>query len=266
MIRKGSRKLPYYFSREELFKIADNIDEPRVMVAFTLALFCGLRLSEVCKLKFSDINFEKGVLTVRDGKMPYKKVRGYGKDRIVPIPEKVMPVLNMWKNINKEEHLFPSIANKVNHIHPYYLSKVYKEILDKTGINQVESKNSIGRIRHKYTFHTLRHTYATLLWEKTGDIYAVKAALGHSNIDTTMVYTHISDKALSKKVNDAFDFGANFIKNLREETMVAPKPVTPEINPLDFLKMRLIRGEIDLEKYRNIAQEISPKIDVGYIG
>jgi integrase len=97
MFKSRSRKLPYFFSKENIFKMVDNIDDPKLMTAFTIALFCGLRIGEICKLKFSDIDFSNRTITVRDGKMPYKIIRGYGKDRVVPIPEKVMPILKMWQ-------------------------------------------------------------------------------------------------------------------------------------------------------------------------
>src|SRR3989344_8215157 len=78
-------------------------------------------------------------------------------------------------------------------------------MLKKANLYFIDKQNKAGNSIARYNFHTLRHSYATMLWEKTGDIYAVKQALGHSDLDITMIYTHVSDKALQNKVNNAFD-------------------------------------------------------------
>ena len=75
--------------------------------------------------------------------------------------------------------------------------------------------------------------------------------------------------ALSKKVNDAFDFGASFMQGNNRSVMPKPQEIqAPASNggPLEYLKMRLVKGEIDLRNYKMIAAQIQPKMETNYIG
>ncbi|MBI2564931.1 site-specific integrase [Candidatus Woesearchaeota archaeon] len=175
------RKIPNYLNKHQILKLFDVTQEPDVMIAIFLALFCGLRIGEVVKLRKCDFDFEKRFLKIVNGKSPNKSIEGYGKDRMVALPQHVIIPLKMWFDvIGNNEYLFPSITFPNKHLSLAHLEKKYWVCLEKAGLRDVERIDSAGRKIRKYNFHTLRHTYATLLWEKTGDIYAVKNALGHS--------------------------------------------------------------------------------------
>lgn len=250
-----SRKLPNVLTKEQLIKIFKAIEEPQVMMAVIFGTFCGLRIGEVTRLMKKDFDFEKGHLKVVNGKLPGKTLAGHGKDRVVPIPTKIIPLINKWFGIQESEYLFESTSKANYPITIQQLYSKYKKSLKKAQLAFIEKENQAGNKIARYNFHTLRHTYATLLWERTGDIYAVKQALGHNNLDTTMIYTHISDKSLRKKVNSAFDNNLmdRYNQNFKLET---DKINLPQEDPLALIKIRLAKGEINIEDFKRIKSEL----------
>ena len=165
------RKLPKVFNREDVGKLVDAIDEPWLMTAILFGLFCGLRLGEVCNLRVQDIDFTARRVCVDDSKNPRRTYEGYGKDRVVPFPECFAGTLKQHLEIIGEQvYLFPSIKNTSMPIATGHLWRAYKQALTKANLRRVAKVDARGRPRHQYNFHTLRHTYATLLWEKTADI------------------------------------------------------------------------------------------------
>ncbi|MBS3147448.1 tyrosine-type recombinase/integrase [Candidatus Woesearchaeota archaeon] len=240
------RKLPKIFNREDIAKLVDAIDEPWLMTAILFGLFCGLRLGEVCNLRVQDIDFTARRVCVDDSKNPRRTYEGYGKDRVVPFPDCFSSSLKRYLElIGEQTYLFPSIRNSNTPIATGHLWRAYKQALLRANLCRVAKTDARGRPRHQYNFHTLRHTYATLIWEKTGDILSVKAALGHSKIETTMIYTHVTSKVIQDKVNAAF--GQNVPQKLSDSA---------KLDPLGILMRRLALGEIDGETFRRLKQEI----------
>src|SRR3989344_8940273 len=241
-----SRRLPNVFNKEQLLQLLKSIEEPDVMIAVLLGAFCGLRISEICNLKKVDIDFDKKLLKVVNGKLPGKTLAGHGKDRVIPIPYKIVSLLQMWCNMKDGEHLLESISLAGKPITTQHLFRKYQIYLKKANLYVITKQNQACKNIARYNFHTLRHTYATMLWERTGDIYAVKQALGHSDLDMTLIYTHVSDKSLQQKINSAFDMGAltktNHMEIPRQEQKISND------NPVEILKLRLAKGEIDMDK------------------
>lgn len=272
------QQIPSVFNKEQISSLFDAIREPDVMMACIIGLFCGLRIGEIVKLTFNDIDLVKKQVKVLNGKMPGKNLAGYGKDRVVPIPPQIIPLIVLWKNMHPNtEYLFPSLSKgNTEHIAPEYLFKKYKQCLEKAGLIVFRKLDAAGHKKNLYNFHTLRHTYATLLWERTGDIYAVKKALGHSDLDTTLIYTHISDTALQQKINNAFEIPLPFkqnsseIENVRrapEQKHILQEPRTTfEANPIEILKVRLAKGEITLDNFRQLRTELVINEDTNYFG
>lgn len=163
------RKLPNVFNREQITQLLNTIDEPWVMIAVLLGLFCGLRRMEVQSLKVEHVDLVTKRMRVENSKNPNKTIEGYGTDRVVPIPQFMVPVVEQWiQLIHRREYMFPSIENPEQPISKEHLWRVYTRALERAGLNSVVKTDTRGLKRHKYNFHTLRHTYATLLWEKTG--------------------------------------------------------------------------------------------------
>lgn len=252
-------KLPKTLNREEITRLINAIDEPWLMVAVLLALLGGLRRGEVCQLKIKDIDLSEMKIRVENSKNPNRTTEGYGRDRIVPLPERIIPIVRTYLNLLPEdtEYLFPSIKYPDVPIAKGHLWRAYKQVLQRANLNQIAKTDSRGIPRHQFNFHTLRHTYATLLWEKTGDILTVKQALGHSKLETTMVYTHVTNRVVQEKVQEAF--GSNRI----------PKTLnnTAQYDPVGILARRLALGEIDTPTFKRLRQELRINTDSNnYIG
>jgi integrase/recombinase XerD len=143
-----------------------------------LMLNAGLRAAEVLALTVYDVDWLSGKLTVRQGKGK--------KDRILWLNEPVLEDLRRWRARrpgNDRGLLFPTL--KGTPIHASALCAMVKRRRDKAGL------------RHKDVHpHMLRHTFATDLYRQTKDIRLVQKALGHSDLSTTMIYTHIVDEDL----------------------------------------------------------------------
>lgn len=145
-----------------------------------LMLDTGLRLSEMCHLRWTDVDLNTGKLMVRQGKG--------SKDRTLWIGKDDLELLRVWRKRQAKDvkgtppHVFTTLAGRP--VSPRYVQQAVKRYAAKAGIE----KNI-----HP---HTLRHSFATDLYRATSKIRLVQKALGHSDLSTTMIYTHIFDDEL----------------------------------------------------------------------
>ena len=187
---KKEKRLPKYLSNDdivEIFKIID-ISTPlgiRNRLILELLYGSGLRVSELCNIKLSDIDFSnKSIRIIGKGK----------KERIVYYGEPCKRIIDLYLNgtrdeilgKNKNEYLI--IGNKKSN---KSLSVRSVELI----LNNIIESTSLDK---KASPHTLRHTFATHLLNDGCDILIVKELLGHSSLDTTGIYTHISNERLRK--------------------------------------------------------------------
>jgi site-specific recombinase XerD len=151
-----------------------------------LMLKAGLRASEATALRPEHIDLMSGKLSVREGKG--------AKDRTVWVGEDLVEELQEWMDRRSEEvegadagdatHLLPT--RKGTEVATSHLRRSVKRYARKAGIEEVD----------RVSPHTLRHTFATRLYRETGNIRMVQKALGHSDLSTTMIYTHVVDEEL----------------------------------------------------------------------
>jgi site-specific recombinase XerD len=170
---KEEFKLPVILNRSELRElfIAPPLLKHRILLS--LIYSAGLRSQEAINLKISDIDFERKTIHIRQSK--------YKKDRMVPLSEYMAKGLRKYFSI---EHPYTWIFNGKEADGRYSvkgLSWVMRQALKKTGITKDVS------------LHSLRHSYATHLLEDGVNILTIKSLLGHSNIDTTMIYLHVAN-------------------------------------------------------------------------
>ena len=170
-----------------LLKLTDNNIRQKVLVL--LMVDCGLRVSEVIKIKLSDFDFRSRTLTVFSLKK--RKIKKY---RQIPLSDRLFVALSEYiksmRNVNPDSWLFPSPTNPENHILRFSVNEYLKR------------KNNKLNIKHLHP-HALRHTFATLLVSNDVPINEVADLLGHENMNTTRIYTHIPTERLRASLQKA---------------------------------------------------------------
>jgi len=181
---KTSKKLPEITSTENIlktFKLAEEGDNNPLLikVIFELLYGCSLRVSELCNLKVGDLDLERNFI----------RVLGKGsKTRIVPIGDESK------KNITEYLNAFPI----KNYSDPLVRNKTGKKLYEKYVYRIVNKYLSKVTDIKKKSPHILRHSSATHMLDNGADLRAVKEILGHENLKTTQIYTHVSIERLKQ--------------------------------------------------------------------
>jgi site-specific recombinase XerD len=145
----------------------------------------GLRRAELCRLKVSDIDSKRMMVRVEQGKG--------GIDREVPLSTKLLTALReYYRWMRPETYLFPGT---VNH------SRADKPITEKIVWQAVHEATIRAGIKKRVTPHTLRHCFATHLLESGADLRSIQMMLGHSDLEATTVYLHLSRRHLQAAAN-----------------------------------------------------------------
>lgn len=182
--------LPVVLTLEEIDRIEDSIDLSKAEGARNRAIIevlfsCGLRVSELVNMRLSDLYLEDRVLLVR----------GKGnKERLVPVSNKAIADLKRWffdRNLMKikpgeDDYVF--LNRRGAHLTRTMILIMVKRQAEEAGIKKTISP------------HTFRHSFATALLQGGADLRSIQAMLGHEKIDTTLVYTHISNEQLRKAI------------------------------------------------------------------
>ena len=191
------KRLPKVLSTEETDALLSQpnrryFSPHRDYLMMRVMLKAGLRVGEVTTLRPEHVDLQTGKINVIEGKG--------AKDRVVWLSGDVLSELREWvtrcANAVQDEHvqdcgpssdsyLFPT--QKGTPVATSHVRRSVKRYARKAGIE------GVGRVSP----HTLRHTFATRLYKQTGDIRMVQKALGHTDVSTTMIYTHIVDEDLS---------------------------------------------------------------------
>ena len=223
---RRTRYIPVVLSREEVDSVIANLNYPYDLVV-RLLYGCGLRLFECMKLRLHNFNLDAGVLTVHDGKGK--------KDRTVPLPKSIIPDISKhlsdvtelhkkdldagyagafvdgllekkYKNIGREliwQWFFPAKTLTLvpdegkyrrYHLHETHVNKAIRRAVKKT------------KILKRVSSHTFRHSFATHLLQANYDIRTIQEMLGHSDVRTTMIYTHTIRSQTVKEIKSPLDF------------------------------------------------------------
>lgn len=189
-VPKKEKRLPEVLTKQEVVKLIDSADNLKSKLIISMLYSSGLRVSEVVNLKVSDVDFQNNLGWVRKGKG--------SKDRM----------FNLSKNLNDDIQKYlvgrenKYIFSKEEPLTTRNIQKIIFNLRGKAGINK------------KLTPHTLRHSFATHLLEEGTDIRVIQSLLGHSNLNTTQVYAHVSSDMI-KKVKNPFDslwLSLNYLK------------------------------------------------------
>jgi integrase/recombinase XerD len=246
-IRKGKergRQLPNVLNKAQLIAIFEAITEMPTFIACLLALFCGLRIAEVCSLKKRNVDLIECKIKVVQGKG--------NKDRFVMLPRVLKPVLEKWFRLNDSEYVIHRFHDEDQPMPIGNLSKKFAQALEKTGLRIKHKVTSAGQQRYLYSFHTLRHTYATYILEKGVDLYYVQRALGHSDIHTTQIYAYISQKDLQEKIDTVFG---------RKSKKKLPQSIT---DPMQVLQLRLSYGEISQDEFQQMVNVLKQTQEISW--
>jgi len=179
---KSDKKLPVILSKGEIDRMILSSYNLIHRLMLQMLYSTGMRVGELIDLKWEDIDFERNIIHI--------KVAKGRKDRIVMLSSRVKRELKKLP-VERKGNLFLSARRK-----KYNLSTIEK-IVSKAAVKAGISK--------KVTPHALRHAFATHLLEKGVDIRYIKDLLGHSKIETTMIYTKVSNKELCK-IKSPLDF------------------------------------------------------------
>ena len=182
---KPERRLPIVLTKEEVKKILNAIKNPKHRLLVEFMYGCGLRVSEVVKLRVNDIDFNERILRIKQGKNR--------KDRLVKIPQRITEGLNDYlpRGRISMDYVFPG-QKKNHHLSTKSVDKIVKKAV------------RLAEINKEVSCHTFRHSFATHLLEDGTDIRIIQKLLGHKRLDTTQIYTHVSSRQL-KEVKSPLD-------------------------------------------------------------
>ncbi len=175
---KKEKKLPSVLTMEECLSIFKAVDNPKHKLLLLIGYGAGLRVSEIVQLKWTDILFSEYKIHIKNAKGK--------KDRMVMLPFSIVQSLEIYRQLyNGKHYVFEGqFAGE-----PYSttsVQQVMRDALKKSGLVK------------KASVHTLRHSFATHLLENGTDIRYIQQFLGHSNIKTTTIYTHLTKTAVDK--------------------------------------------------------------------
>jgi integrase/recombinase XerD len=179
---KKNKEIPVILSVFEVKKLIDSTSNIKHKLIIKMLYGCGLRVSEIVGLEKKDLDFDEGLMHIRLGKGK--------KDRFVKIPVSVKEDLNNYIKLSETPVLFAS--QRGGKLTTKTIELILKNSTKKAGIKK------------RVYPHLLRHSFATHLLEQGIDLRIIQRLLGHSDIKTTQIYTHISQASI-KNIKSPLD-------------------------------------------------------------
>jgi integron integrase len=220
---QNRQRVPTVMTRAEVALVLDALkgNQQKWLIA-SLLYGCGMRLSEALRLRVQDVDFGQGIITIRDAKGD--------KDRVVPLPRRLINSLQEQLSQAKQIHEADLRAGYGRVSLPYALQKKYPKadnawhwqyvfpstrlskdpvegrikrhhIYDSYMEGAVQQASVTAALSKRITCHTFRHSFATHLLESGKDIRLIQELLGHSDVKTTMIYTHVAQSPVLRVVS-----------------------------------------------------------------
>ena len=200
---KRPERLPVILSEEEVARLIESASTSYHRVILMTLYGTGLRREELCRLRVTDVDSQRMVIHVRQGKGK--------KDRDVTLSPKLLEVLRAyWKWRKPKIYLFPS----------YQLKRREQPISSRTVYYAVREAARRAGIKKKVSPHLLRHSWATHLLERGTDLKTIQMQLGHFDLETTTIYLHLSHGHL-QSVNNPIE--ALAISGLGDKPSLRPR-------------------------------------------
>jgi site-specific recombinase XerD len=177
-IAKNDSKLPVVLSKEEIIRMFESTMNIKHRLILMFLYYTGIRLDEIVNLKWEDIDFNRDTI--------HLKITKGSKERVIFLHDKLKNFI-MTFNLQSAGLIFTS-----------NLGKKYNKRTIQIIVKNAARKSKISK---KATPHILRHSFATHLLEGGADIRHIQRLLGHSNLQTTQIYTHVANKDLNKLAN-----------------------------------------------------------------
>ena len=182
--------LPEYLSTEEVDALENSIDLTsneghRNRAIIEVFFSCGLRVSELTNLKLSDLFLPQGFIRV-NGKG--------GKQRLVPISQRAIHELELWFDDRRQMKIKPGEEDYV------FLNRRGHHLTRTMILIMVKRQAEAAGIKKTISPHTLRHSFATALLKGGADLRIIQELLGHADLGTTEIYTHMDDESLRQEI------------------------------------------------------------------
>lgn len=184
---KIPKAFPAFIQEDEFLIVLSNTPYQHQKDIFTTGYYTGLRLGELINMRWNWVDFFRNQIMVKCSDDFLTKNK---KERIVPMNEKVRTILfNRFNNSSQQinDVVFYRIEGKI--LYPEAISKQFKKIVHKSNLSD------------KIHFHSLRHSFASLLAQKGVSLYIIKELLGHEDLATTQIYSHLQQQNLRDAVN-----------------------------------------------------------------
>jgi integrase len=173
---------PLFFAEAEILNLLKSIEEHWLKEIVIFAMNTGVRIGELINLEWSDIDFGKRVIQISQKDDFTTKSK---RERLIPMNNEVFELLTGFKR--NGSYVFPTAEGLRRG--QGFISKRFKRHVRKIGMDE------------RFTFHSLRHTFASHLVQKGVSLYIVSKLLGHSNLKTTEVYAHLAPETFQEVVN-----------------------------------------------------------------
>lgn len=189
---KHNEHLPIYASIQDLKVLFDSFSNSDIDIyhkTILLTLYsCGLRVSELCSLKRNDVHLSEKIL----------KVTGKGdKERIIPIVDACVQQMELYLNLVRKNWQKKTLSN-------FFINQ-YGRVLTRQYVhNLIKKKCEECNLNPNLSAHSFRHSFASHLLDGNADLRIVQELLGHSDIQTTQIYTHIQNKRIVNAYDNAF--------------------------------------------------------------